>query len=160
MTDAMGDPVNPPAPPADAWDDADARRRMEEVLLLGASDAAAAAAAGVPLEALRRRLEESAELRQWVEACRGRAESKLLKGVFDKDDWRAKAWVLERRFGEHYAASRGAGPGEEGGPAADDHADPQDEETARRLLGILEEAQQGCARQRAPAAEGAEGGRA
>ena len=41
-----------------------------------------------------------------VERARAHASSRLIKRIFDHDDWRASAWLLEKRYPEEWGSVR------------------------------------------------------
>ncbi len=92
------------------------KRRIYKALRIGASKKHAAYAAGISYELLRQwmqkgKQEESKEFIAFLAALK-RAESdfcmKALKNINDAGTkkWQAAAWLLERRYPEHYGKNR------------------------------------------------------
>ena len=46
---------------------------------------------------------EVPEFREMIEAAEGDIEASLVESILSDDDWRAKAWILERRFRESWS---------------------------------------------------------
>ena len=46
---------------------------------------------------------EIPEFREMIEAAEGDIEASLVESILSDDDWRAKAWILERRFRESWS---------------------------------------------------------
>ena len=46
------------------------------------------------------------EFREMLEAVEGDVEASLVESILAHDDWRGKAWILERRFRESYSIKR------------------------------------------------------
>ena len=96
----------------------DVRDRLLAAIRTGATRRAAAASAGIGLATFHRWLERgqharSGEYRDFRDAVRqadAHAEYVLLRRIAraSRTDWRAAAWILERRFPHKYGADRDA----------------------------------------------------
>jgi transposase len=69
----------------------------------GASISGACGAAGISVKTFYRWKDEIPEFREMVEASQAAAEKALLKKILASEDWRAAAWILERRYPDEWA---------------------------------------------------------
>ena len=64
---------------------------------------AAAVASGISNTTIHRWRREKPEFNEMIEQAIGVSEARLAEAIANYDDWRAKAWILERRFPERWS---------------------------------------------------------
>ena len=72
-------------------------------LLKGTSIKGACQAANIHRDTFYLWKREIREFREMLEAIEGDVEASLVESILSNDDWRAKAWILERRFRESWS---------------------------------------------------------
>ena len=117
------------------------RKRILYALLTGCSRKGAAASGGMSEVLFGRWSAGKPDFAEQMSRAEGSCEARLVASIARHKDWRARAWVLERVFPERYqAGGKGQRAGRKGTAAP---AVEGDDETRRRLLGILDKAQEG-----------------
>lgn len=114
------------------------------MLELGIPTVAACAKLAIPRRSLYDAMEADEALRQRIEDARATWEADYVRGIATDPDWKAKAWVLERRIPKRWAPpkERKEVTGANGGPVklasvdvVDRMSDAELAEAARTLLG-------------------------
>lgn len=86
------------------------RGEISGVLAMGGTRATAAHFVGCPLSTLLRAEQADADFATELRKAEGRAEMLQLKNIAEvareRQDWRASAWMLERRYPERYLRRR------------------------------------------------------
>ncbi len=74
-----------------------------DLISKGVPLSAAASGSGINKSTLHRWRNEKEEFAEMVEQAIGVSESRLITQISTDEDWRAKAWILERRFPERWS---------------------------------------------------------
>ena len=72
----------------------------------GVSIKGACMAANIAQKTYYRWMNEIPEFKEMVEAAQGDIEATLISDIMASDDWRAKAWILERRYPNDYSTKQ------------------------------------------------------
>ena len=123
--------------PGRSKDTPQVRRRIARAILAGATYEAAAACGGISERTFRYWMDKKAGFRRFIEDANGRAQLRLVVEITDSKDWRAKAWMLERRFG--WLAARGTSDFPEAKDKLAAKPKPNNERIRQRLLDLLDE---------------------